>query len=700
MRLNRDFYIIAVFFLLVFLILSQIGISYTLNKSRPRITQYLTDNFQHSFKLERISFNYLRGIRIKGAAIFYGSQRTPNQPSDPDVLLKDASISIRIFPLIFKRTLAIHINIKEGVFLVNKQEGGVNLQVIFSDICKKSAKIKPRIYGIFNSGLSVSFETAKFVYADNASSEKNIYILIENSRLRLDRTHFKFDGNIEFNYRLPKEAYISRFFTNRQIKQQLKCSILGNIVGDDLAMDLIVLDIGKDQVIGTGVSKGFVKRNPLLNVSFMHYTLSLENIASLKENFNARGDIYCSFKLNGLMDKPKIGLVSSLYYCDLKCALPNGELFDIKNLRGEMEYRDNRIKLSKISLDLNAVPLNIESSADISDEAGIKIKLSLPNEFLAVQSLPLENLEAIFEGKLKNTLAGDLNINALYLRKNYSLNMQAYFKNIEFDYKGLKDKYLKADIIELTKKSATKTQKLNFANLDSGVYIGRDKIEIRDLAFYGYNTKLKGNVNLNTKKEAYLNVALEGTGLDVHTLMQDVNVSDKLLSGKMDVKVEFDNRKEDFLIGDCRITEGTAKLDLVANILRLPSLKMVNFDLINCRFSISKGIVSMDEMKLSNPDITLDSHWNTNGKIEGVLNLKVSSGLLSESKPFKKLLNLTQTKKPYIDFSFLLGGIPKTVRAMWVKGEFKDKIKEGLPAWIRRRIERELDSIVDELSGE
>lgn len=106
----------------------------------------------------------------------------------------------------------------------------------------------------------------------------------------------------------------------------------------------------------------------------------------------------------------------------------------------------------------------------------------------------------------------------------------------------------------------------------------------------------------------------------------------------------------------------------------------------------------MHTMKLNNPDIMLDASWNTNGKIDGLLNLEVSSELLSQSRPFKKLLNLTRTKKPYIDFDFSLGGIPKTVRAMWMKGEFKDKIKEGLPAWVKRKIERELDNLVEELS--
>ena len=278
--------------------------------------------------------------------------------------------------------------------------------------------------------------------------------------------------------------------------------------------------------------------------------------------------------------------------------------------------------------------------------------------------------------------------------------MRANFKNIEFDYKNPEEKGLKADTIELTKTSVSKTQRLNFSNLDSRVYIGRDKIEIKDLNLSGYNAKINGSVNLNTKDAAYVNVVLEAAGLDVKTLMPDVNVSDKLLSGKMNARVVFDNRKDEFITGNCRITDGTANLELVADILKLPSLKSVSFDLLDSRFSISKDTVSMGDIILKNPDITLDSHWNSNGKIEGALNLRVASRLLGESKPFKRLLNLIQTEKPYIDLSFLLGGIPKTARAMLMKGEFKDKIKEGLPAWAERRIERELEILVDELSSE
>ena len=356
--------------------------------------------------------------------------------------------------------------------------------------------------------------------------------------------------------------------------------------------------------------------------------------------------------------------------------------------------------LRKASFDLNTVPFSVELLFEPLQQNHINFKLSLSNDFLDAQKIPLDKLETIFDGRLQDKLRGDLSIYTLYLRKGNDIKMQALFKGLEFDFRNLKEKYLKAGDLELVKVNTGKIQQLNFHDFSSSVDIGRDKIEINDLSFKGYNAKLNGSIKLNTKDEASLFVRFNGSGLDVKTVMQDINVSDKLLSGTMEATVVFDNLQKEFLVGDCKITGGVAKLDLVADILKLPSLKRVNFDVMQSSFSISKDTVSVGKIKLKNPQISLDSSWNSNGKIEGSLDLKASADLLNESRAFKRLLQLTQNKKQYIEFNFLLGGIPNSVRAMWMKGEFKDKIAEGLSSAMKRRIEKELDHLVEELSYE
>ncbi len=694
LKSRRNFILILLVLLILTLLLLQKGISYTLSKSKPKILNYLTRTFAYRFELQDLSFNFLQGLHLEGASIFYDEQ------NKPPVLIRDAFVRIKILPLIFKRTAAIRIDINEASLLLNNQKEGLNLQIIFSDISKKMPKNKPAALNLFKHSLDASIKTAKLAYAGNASFDKNIYLLMKNSRIKQEAERFKFDSDIEFNYLLPKDAYVAHFFKNKDLKEKARCSLQGNIRGEDLIVDLLLFTLENSQIVGAGINKGFAQRNPNVDIAFMHSAILLDNIASLKDNFDAEGNAFFSLKINGPLDNLKTSISSTLYYCNFRYVLPNGELFNIKKLSADLEYRDNLLKFDKAYLELNGVPLNIKLSTLVSNEPGVGLNISLPKEFLISQNLPLEKLEGEFNGKLKKTLQGDLKLNALYVRKGLDLNMRASFKNIDFDYSSPEEKYFRADTIELTKDSASKIQKLNFSNLESKIYFGKDRVEFKKLNFCGYNTLLSGVIKLHPKDEASLTVLLEGVGLDVKTVMQDINVSDKLLSGTMDIKIAFDNQQKDFLSGTCHIKDGAANLKLLADALRLPALKKVNFDIIDGRFSISKEKIKVDEIKLASPDIALDASWQTNANIDGRINLKIASGLLSQSPPFKKMLDLTQIKKSYIDFSFSLGGMPKTPRVMWLKGEFKDKIKQDLPAWVKRRIENNLDKLIDGMDSE
>jgi len=94
----------------------------------------------------------------------------------------------------------------------------------------------------------------------------------------------------------------------------------------------------------------------------------------------------------------------------------------------------------------------------------------------------------------------------------------------------------------------------------------------------------------------------------------------------------------------------------------------------------------------------LNAFCDTNNRINGVLNIKIASELLNQSVQFRKLLNLARLKTEYIDFKFLLGGVPKAVRFMWAKGEFKEKIKQRLPGGIKKSIQVDIDKNIEDLS--
>lgn len=693
-RRNR-LIIVILALLLIALPLPQYIISHVLSKSNLKIAKYLSENFGYNFKFNNISFDLLTGLHLKNLSIFY-----PNQ-NEAAVFFKDVSISIKIMPLFLRKLVISRINIDEAVLVSKREEGGINLQIIFSDIYKKISETKPMAFKIDINSLSTYLGLAKLTYLDAQSPAKRMSVLLKDACIFIYKSgKVKFKGDVKFTYQIPKENYISRFLNNRYVDQDLKCTMQGTINNKDFRLDMLLLNLGKEQIVGLGLVKNFIERNPYIDIVFIPSIISVNNIAFLKNNFDPEGNVLIALKLNGLLDNIKPIVNLNLVNCDFRYCLPDGEIFDIENMRGKIEYKDGSIKLENVYLKFNNLPLNIKLHTNISPEPDIFLNISLSKEFLSYQDLPMENLDAIFKGKIKNTIVGDLGIKTLYRRGSNVLQLEAYFSNIDFDYYNLKEKYFRAANLELIKNNNIgDIQKLNFADFDSQVNLSKNRLDIKQISFNGYNSRLKGEINIDLKDKVALKIILIGRGLDVKTLMQDMQITNKLLSGNLDTKIVFNNRLKEFIKGDCYIKDGIINLDALANNVKFPSLKNTNFDIMHVFFAISKDLIKIRGIKILSPKIMLNAYWDTNNRIDGALNIKISSRFLKESARFKKLLDLTRIKSPYIDFRFLLGGIPKATRFMWMKNEFKDKIEQALTPGIKKSIEANLDKMVEDLSN-
>ena len=683
---------LLVILVILYLYLFQRGFSQYLYQSKAKITDYLSSSLGYRVILNKISFSIFKGFRVKEILIFYDDKETP------PIFIKDAHITIKTLPLFLGQIIVDEVKIHKALFLVVKKKDGYNLQIMLSSIFKKIADKDIKTPTIFTNRVKVFIGSAKIIYIGNAYLEKNMYVLLKNARIEQKFNKFKFNSDIEFSHNLSGESYFSRFFKNRMIHQAMKCTVQGDIKGENLDMGLIVLKIGDEQILGMGVNKGFAEKNPYLNIIFIPSTISLDNINFLKENFNARGNIFISLKLNGPMDNIKPAVSGLLDDCNFRYDLTNNEAVNIKNLNGNIECGFDFFKFENGNLIINGIPLNIKIQTSKTYEPNISLNLSVSPEFFSAQNISLGKFEIIFNGKIKNALLGNLEFNVLYVRKGRNLDMRAYCKNLEFDYKNLKEKNLRIESIELIKNNRTKIQKLNLSNLKAKVYLRKKLIELKELQFNGYNGIFVGEINLDMADKVTMTVALKAQALDVKTLMQDVNISDKLSSGTMNLKIMFNNRLTEFLKGRCFIKEGAVNLDAFAAIVKLPPLTQTRFNIMHAYFSISRNMIKVRAVKLDSPDIRFNAYWDMNGKIYGILNLRVASGLLNQSLPFKKLLRLTRIQKPYIDFAFLLGGVPEAVRVMWLKGEFKERIAQDLPAWVSKRIEDNLGKTIDELS--
>lgn len=678
--------------LLAVLFLLQIAISYALHNYRTKLITYLDSTFGYRFALERISFSFLSGVHIGEFSLFdRGQERAP-------IFIKDAFIRPGILPLLLGK-LVIRIQVTEAVLLVSREKEGMKLQIIFSDIYKKASQEPPRLPAALKSSVEMSIKTAKITYIDNPALEKNMHLVLQNCKLYQEPTIGRFSCDIDFIYQLAEGASI---FKENRIAQKIKCAIQTRIQDNDLYMDYITLNTGRSQLIGSGVNKNFAEKNPHLEVNFGFSPALLEDFISLKNTFGAQGTAVILLIINGPMDDIKPAIIARLYDCQLQYPLPDNEFFEIEKLNGEIELQGNLIKVKNASLKSGKTAVNIDRLfINASPNPDITLGLSFPEEFLASQNLPLQKLQVILSGKIGDSLSGDLKINALYLRKDLRQDMQVNLDKINLDYKNPGVKYFRAETIQLLKDNSYKIQKLNFTGFNAKIYLGKRRVEIKDLNFSGYNALLNGEMELDYTDKPALVFALKGAGLDAKTLMADMNTTDKLFSGTLDFGISFDNHRTRFLKGNCKIKDGFADLGTVATILELPALRNMYFNNIDAGFSITREKVIVDKINLSNPPhVSLEAFWETGDKIDGRLNLVVNSKLLKESHAFRKLLELSRLKNDYVDFRFLLKGDDRNPRIMWLKGEFKDKLKQNISGWIERKIEEEIDRIINNLSDQ
>lgn len=689
-RLKTIFSLVIV---IILLHISQSVISLKLAENKEKILSFLSEKLGYKLSLDDISFRFIEGLRLKGMIIY------SRKLEKPPVFIKEARVTFKVLPLFIGKIGLGKIHVNEAVFLMKREEEGINLQVVFSNIYKRLIQRKLLLTQILIENIDVTIDKARIILAGDPKLNKNPELSLADSHIQQRKNKLKFKGDIKFKYLLPDNLFISRFFKDKLLEQNIRCTLQGNILGKNMILDMVQLNLGKEQLLGIGVTRDFMEKNPFIDIIFIPSSISLNNIPFIKNNFNITGSASINFKINGLMDNPDLSVNAMVQNCAFRYHISNGEIFDVQNLYGELEYAGKNFKLNNIDLTLNNTPIQLDMKIDNrSPQPAVNFNFSLPEQFLRKHDPAFKKLELFFSGILNKTLKGDLKIKALYMRKGMFVNMEGDFKDIDFDYFDPAGKTFKARVFKLAKYNSEKVQQLNLKDLDSSIYVGKNRLEIKDIKFSGYSGKFNASLNLDTQGRANIKTMILGKNLDVKKLMPEINVTDKLLTGTMETSIILNNQEQEFLSGECLVKNGTMDLSALSSVVKLPPLKNKAFKTMRADFAITPELIRMRNLKIENHDMVINASWDANSKLTGSIDIQIKWDLLNQSAPFRKLLSLIRIKGPFVDFKFLLGGTPKAVRYMWLKNEFKERLKEQLPGWVKRSIENSLDKTIDELS--
>ncbi|MDD5566308.1 MAG: hypothetical protein PHG31_05420, partial [Candidatus Omnitrophica bacterium] len=625
LRLGRRRLWILLFSLVFLAAVFQGILSYSFQKSSPQLIAFLNDFLGCRLEIESIGFNYVRGLVVRGAAVFCAREEQPS------IYIKSASIPLSLTSLFRGKIAFDAIRVHEALFLVKREPQGLNLQILYSDIYKRLSRLRNHPAGIRFINTTVYVDQAQIFFTDKPMFEHEMYLSLRKARIRLEPSGYvRFKGKLHFKYLLSDRFYVTRFFQQKLIQEELDCTMQGKVKGNDFVMDMILLDIGREQIIGMGVNRNFAEYNPHLDITFIPSTVQVSSIGFLRNNFHPSGSIFVSFKINGPMDNSEFSLAGYAIDCSFRYHISSGEIFDIKNLNGELECARGALKIRNANFWLNDLPLNLAFEFYALQEPKVLCKLSFPQEFLSFHDPFLTKLEAVFEGKIRNTMKGTLAVSGMYKRKNDHLDLKAEFASVDFDYFSLREKSLKADSVRLIKHGAAGGHKLYFGEFSSMVRIGKNRFTINDIGFRGYQGRFSGKMTVDIKNKALFNGFIKGNDIEVSELIPDLNVTSKLLSGTMETLLKFDNSENEFLKARCYVRNGTADLDLLASIIRLPSLNNMGFSAMHLYFTLSQELVRMRGLSLRSKDFMMDAHWDTNGRVEGEMGIQISSDLLNQ----------------------------------------------------------------------
>lgn len=189
---------------------------------------------------------------------------------------------------------------------------------------------------------------------------------------------------------------------------------------------------------------------------------------------------------------------------------------------------------------------------------------------------------------------------------------------------------------------------------------------------------------------------------DVDTAaLEELLVHFAKFNGRMSSRMNFSNLPRLDLSGDIHIYDGQLTdfsfFNWVSDSFRLPELKAIDFGRASARFSVNRDRVRLRDIMLNTDDVRIRGYYDIDHKnlVTSKLSLALSQNLLRRSNKFRPILKMFDGSASHLDFDFQLSGKTDAMNFQWLPNEVKGKIQKRIPDFIERRIERNVDEMME-----
>lgn len=409
------------------------------------------------------------------------------------------------------------------------------------------------------------------------------------------------------------------------------------------------------------------------------------------------------FFLSGAIDNIEIAELprAGLYILDINC-------------QGKFSYPE--ILIERLDCSLNNNPISLSGRLTLLGPIFVDVQLYF-NPLRLKGELLQDCKEAVLriKGELEhNAFKGNASLGLDFINKKDDI---LSFASAELDCQGVNfyyDSYplinMSIDKSNIVYRTENSSYEVFLENMDSKLDLGDAKKGSQLVKFSSdlYDGVLEGDLAVSTSQSLIgINSNLRLKNISAEKLKQILEHFSKV-HGNLSAEVQFSNYPSLVLGGSLILKDGYisdfAFFKWLSDLFDLPLLRKIDYNNASTDFSVNADSASLNKIKLDSPDLHLSGYFNlhSNNLVNSALSLDFSKQLLGKSSKFKPLLKLLSRNNDLssLRFDFQLSGRLQGMNFKWQESDFKEELQELIPDYVERRIERNIDKIINSISAE
>jgi len=520
---------------------------------------------------------------------------------------------------------------------------------------------------------------------------------------------------------LPKQDI--NFFVNRMFLDLSKEDNGSKYISADFSVAIKDNSISSVGSVDINTARGSLTNVPLrynLQVILMPGGFSVEKLELMRENFcsQLKGSyVNGNFRLSGLTfmntiykegDSPAtIGRQAGFSFT----SLPQANLF-ILDIDAQGNFTFPKLEIEHLKFSINNNPVSLNGSVVFLGPVSLDLSVStLLTSLKYQQQEDIKKVDLKFKGTLKENVfesSGTLNLESVKKRKGGVPleKMEIGFKGLSFYFAQFAKFKMHLDESDLFFKTKQNEYKFSLKNLFANIYLKSDKYKAIEYTSLFYDGLIKGWGKFDiTKWPPVVKSAARLTDVSADKL-DGLLVHFSKFHSKLSSQMYFNSSPRMSLKGTMLMQNGYLEnlqfFRWLADFFDLPSLKKIHFSKSASKFLVNEEGVSLRDIDLKSKDVNLKGFFGLghSNLVSSTLSLSLSRKLMKESAKFTPLFNLLGKDFNSLIFDFQLSGSLHKMNFYWLQSDFKRKIQASIPNFIERKIDRDIEKVIENIQSQ